>query len=116
MINILWQFHSKRKIFIVLYTLLGDCNRKLKNFKEAKQDYTYVVDNVKYQYSNAKFYRGICEYYLGEKYEALNDFTAYKEMLEKFFYDEAKREFKLKTYSQKDLNNINEWIRATMAL
>ena len=37
-------------------------------------------------------------------------------MLEKFFYDEAKREFKLKTYSQKDLNNINEWIRATMAL
>ena len=101
---------------IKLYTLLGDCNRKLKKFKEAKQNYTYVVDNVKYQYSNARFYRGICEYYLGEKYEALNDFTAYKEMLEKFFYDEAKREFKLKTYSQKDLNNINEWIKATMAL
>lgn len=101
---------------IKLYTTLGDCNRKLGNFKEAKQDYTYVVENVKYQYSNAKFYRGICEYYLGEKNEALSDFMDYRAILEKFFNDEEEREFKLKTYSQKDLNNVYQWIRATTEL
>ena len=101
---------------IKLYTTLGDCNRKIGNFKEAKQNYTYVVDNVKYQYSNAKFYRGICEYYLGEKNEALKDFMDYKTILEKFFNDEEEREFKLKTYSQKDLNNVYQWIRATTEL
>lgn len=101
---------------IKLYTLLGDCNRKLERYKEAKEAYSYVIKNVKYKYSDAKFYRGICEYYLREKEEALNDFEAYKAMLERFFTDEAERTFKLETYSQDDLNRACEWIEATINL
>lgn len=101
---------------IRLYTVLGDCYRQLENYVEAKDAYTYVIDHVKYKYSNAHFYRGICEYYLGDKDGALKDFIEYKSMLEVFFAEEEEREYKYETYSQKDLDRANAWINAAMAL
>lgn len=101
---------------IGLYTVLGDCYRQLENYVEAKDAYTYVIDHVKYKYSNAHFYRGICEYYLGDKDGALKDFVEYKSMLEVFFAEEEEREYKYETYSQEDLDRANAWINAAMAL
>lgn len=101
---------------IRLYTVLGDCYRQLENYVEAKDAYTYVIDHVKYKYSNAHFYRGICEYYLGDKDGALKDFVEYKSMLEVFFAEEEEREYKYETYSQEDLDRANAWINAAMAL
>ena len=88
----------------------------MENYSEAKDAYTYIIDHVKYKYSNAHFYRGICEYYLGDKDSALKDFVEYKSMLEVFFAEEEEREYKYKTYSQEDLDRANAWINAAMAL
>ena len=101
---------------IGLYTTLGDCYLQLENYSEAKDAYTYIIDHAKYKYSNAHFYRGICEYYLGDKDGALKDFIEYKSMLEVFFAEEEEREYKYETYSQEDLDIANAWINAAMAL
>ena len=99
---------------IGLYSLLGDSEKKLKNYSKAKSAYTYVINHVKYTYTDVYFERGQCEFYLNEKESALNDFYKHKQIIEKYLEDQANSEYKDKypTYSNKDLENINLWIAA----
>ena len=97
---------------IGLYSLLGDSEKKLKNYAKAKSAYTYVIDHVKYTYTDVYFERGQCEFYLNEKEAALNDFYKHKQIIEKYLEDQENSEYKDKypTYTNKDIENINLWI------
>ena len=113
--------HAKKLRFdnkddIGLYTVIGDCNKKLERYAEAKKAYSYVIANVRYIYTDAYFQRGQCEYYLNQKEEALRDFYRHKRIVEKYLQDQATSEYKAKypVYTQKHLNNINKWIEATL--
>lgn len=99
---------------IGLYSLLGDSEKKLNNYAKAKEAYSYVVDHVKYTYTDVYFERGQCEFYLNEKEAALNDFYKHKQIIEKYLEEQANSEYKDKypTYTNKDIENINLWIEA----
>lgn len=103
---------------ISIYTTLGDSYYALKKYKEAKEAYNYVVEHVTYQYSDIYFKRGLAEYYLGEKENALQDFYKHREVIDTYLYDQSNSEYPAKypTYNQRNIDNVNGWIRATMAL
>lgn len=103
---------------ISIYTTLGDCNYRLKRYKEAKEAFTYVINNVTYTYSDAYLKRGLCEYYLGEKENALFDFDRHKNIIQSYLDDQAQTDYPAKypTYNQQDLINLDGWIKATRSL
>lgn len=97
---------------IGIYDVIGDCYFELKNYYEAKEAYSYIVNHTSYKYSDVYIYRGICEYYLGEKENALNDFNKHKQVIYTYIEDQANSEYKHPnpTYKQKDIDLVNGWI------
>ena len=106
-----WRF---AKNDIGLYTTLGDAERKLGNYQNAIKAYDYVVENVKYTYTDVYFQRGKCKYYLNEKPSALSDFFKHKNIIEQYLYDQSQSEYKAlyPTYTSEDLDRISKWIEA----
>lgn len=103
---------------ISIYTTIGDCNYKLKKYEEAKTAYNYVINHIIYKYSDVYFKRGRCEYYLGNKTSALKDFYKHKNIINQYLEEEAKSEYPAKypRYTYRNLEKIDGWIKATMAL
>ncbi len=106
--------NAKRKIFVKkddvgLYDVVGDCNKKLKRYEEAKKAFDYVIENVRYAYTDAYFKRGQCEFYLNQKEAALRDFYRHKRIIEKSI------QAGYSVYNQNHLTNINKWIEACLA-
>lgn len=99
---------------IGLYTILGKSEGKLKNYHKAISAYDYVVNNVKYKYTDAYYQRGICKYYLNQKTAALKDFIHHKRIIQNYLENQAQSEYKAKypTYTYDNLKDIEEWIRA----
>lgn len=110
--------HIDSKDDIGLYTVIGDCNKKLKRYEEAKNAYDYVAANVRYVYTDVYFERGQCEYYLNRKEQALGDFYRHRTIIRNYLQDQASCKYKAKypTYTQKSLSNIEKWIQASKNL
>lgn len=92
---------------IALNTVLGDCGLKSKNYNDSIYAFTYVINNVKYIYTDAYFKRGRAYYYLGQYNLALSDFIMHKSIIEQCLQSDCSR------YKAKNLNNINKWIAAS---
>lgn len=103
---------------ISAYTVIGECAYVQKNYKEAKEAYSYIINHVTYKYTDAYLYRGICEYYLNEKQAALNDFEKHKQIINSYIDDQANSEYpsEYPTYTNKSLVNVNQWIDITNRL
>ena len=100
------------------YTVIGKCKYKQKQYKEAKEAYSYIIKHITYKYTDAYLYRGICEYYLNEKQAALNDFEKHKQIINNYIYDRANSDYpdKYPTYTNKDLILVSKWISAVQKL
>ena len=98
--------------------IIGDCAYIHKQYKEAKEAYSYIIEHVTYKYTDAYIYRGICEYYLNEKKAALNDFEKHRQIINNYIDDQANSDYPdhYPTYTNKDLILLNEWINATNEL
>lgn len=107
-----YRFDTKEDI--ALYTTLGECLYKLKRYQEAEDAYDYVIKYSHYTYSDMYFERGRCRYYLLKKDAALEDFNKHKEIIEKYLEDQKTTEYPdmYPRYDQKNLENINLWIKA----
>ena len=99
-------------------TIIGECAYEQKQYKEAKEAYSYVIEHVTYKYTDAYIYRGICEYYLNEKQAALNDFEKHKQIINNYIDDQANSDYpsQYPTYTNKDLILVNQWISAAKKL
>lgn len=99
---------------VSIYTTMGECYYKLKNYKEAKIAYSKVITQVTYKYSNVYFKRGLCNYYLQDYEAAKKDFLKHKEIVYSYLEDQNNSEYKAKhpVYTNKHLVNIEEWIKA----
>ena len=91
---------------------MGNCAGHLKQYREAIEAYDYVVNHVKYTYSDVYFKRGKCKYYLGLYNEALEDFYHHQQIIQQYFDDQKSAEYKDKypRYSNNDLADIQAWI------
>jgi tetratricopeptide (TPR) repeat protein len=107
-----FMFKSVLSEDIGAYTVIGDSSLKLKRYKDAKDAFTYVIDNVKYTYTDAYFKRGKSEYYLGETKEALADFAQHEAIIRTYLDEQANSEYTATypTYTAKDLDDVNEWM------
>ena len=92
---------------IALNTVLGDCGLKSKNYNDSIYSFTYVINNVKYIYTDAYFKRGRAYYYLGQYNLSLSDFIMHKSIIEQCLQSDCSR------YKSENLNNINKWIAAS---
>lgn len=99
-------------------TIIGECAYEQKQYKEAKEAYSYVIEHVTYKYTDAYIYRGICEYYLNEKQAALNDFEKHRQIINSYIDDQANSDYpsKYPTYTNKDLILVSQWINAAQKL
>lgn len=59
------------------YHSRANCYYMLQKYKEAKIDYTRAIELNSVDVSTYKYYRGICNYYLNDTQEALDDFLSY---------------------------------------
>ena len=112
------NFKSNLNNDISAYEVIGKCAYAQKNYKVAKEAYSYIINHVTYKYTDAYLYRGICEYYLNEKQAALMDFEKHKQIINSYIYDQTNSEYPSihPTYTNKNLVNINKWIDATNRL
>jgi len=90
---------------LYLYSVIGDSNYKLKNYREAKEANSYIITHGRNAWHY--FQRGKCEYYLGEYKEAMSDFLSYKAEIE-----ETMRKG-YQWYDEKDLQQVQKWIDKT---
>lgn len=118
-INSKSTFNDARNVKLVkndigLYTTLTDCYMETKRYDEALNAINYVIDHVKYKYTDAYFKRGMCKFYLGDKAGALADFFKHREIINMYLEDQANSEYKAAypTYTNENLENINLWINA----
>ncbi len=99
---------------VSIYTIIGESNYKLGNYKEASEAYTKVINQIIYKYSDVYFQRGKCEYRLGNYQKALADFNKHKSIINQYLQDQRESEYKAKhpTYTDKDLVKLEKWIKA----
>ena len=116
-INSKSTFNDARNVKLVkndigIYTTLTDCYMETKRYDEALNAINYVIDHVKYKYTDAYFKRGMCKFYLGDKAGALADFFKHREIINMYLEDQANSKYKAAypTYTNKNLENINLWI------
>lgn len=90
---------------LYLYSVIGDSNYKLGRYTEAKDAYSYIIENGR----NAWYYyrRGKAEYYLGEYKDAMSDFLTCKANIE------TSMNSKYPMYDSDDLKTVNKWIDKT---
>lgn len=101
------NYKFQRNDKIALYDLIGECSLKIKNYKEAIEAYTYIIDNSKYRYTDAYFNRGQAYYYLRQFNLAKSDFLKHKEIIMNCMQNEY-----CSRYKEKHLKNIELWINA----
>lgn len=101
------NYKFQRNDKIALYDLIGECSLKIKNYKEAIEAYTYIIDNSKYRYTDAYFNRGQAYYYLRQFNLAKSDFLKHKEIIKGCIEEEY-----CSRYEAKHLKNINLWLDA----
>ena len=90
------------------YTLKGKAHYKLEEYALAADAYTKVIENCSYKYTDAYLYRGASKYYAGDIQGALIDFLEHRNIIYKYF--EEMKDVTYPTYTQKDLDLVNEWI------
>lgn len=92
------------------YTLKGKAHYKLGEYALAADAYTKVIENCSYKYTDAYLDRGAAKYYAGDIQGALMDFLEHRTIIYKYF--EEMKDMTYPTYTQKDLDLVNEWISA----
>lgn len=92
---------------ISLYSVIGECSLKIKDYQKAIQAYTYLANNVKYKYTDLYFKRGRAYYNLRQFDLAKNDFIKHKEIIMNCMQNEY-----CSRYKEKHLKNIELWINA----
>ena len=92
------------------YTLKGKAHYKLEEYALSADAYTKVIENCSYKYTDAYFWRGVSRYYAGDIQGALADFLEHRTIIYKYF--EEMKNMSYPTYTQKDLDLVNEWISA----
>lgn len=97
---------------VAIYTLMGNANYQLRNYKESINDYTKVIDLGTYKYTDAYFYLARSKYYYGDKSGALKDFSTHKGIVSEYLEDQRTSEYPAKypQYNQASLANVNKWI------
>jgi len=108
--------NKKHRKEIILYSIIGDCAYKLKQYEKAKNAYTVVAQYSDYKYSYVYFDLGKSEYHMGEKDAALRHFNLHKTMIEEYMKEQENSEYKGSAYDAKDLEKVNNWIQKTNEL
>lgn len=108
------QYRYKHKSDIQLYSALADSYFKNKEWQNAIEAYTYIIQNTKYSYDKSHFKRGQAYYHLRQYDLARQDFLKHKDVILDYLEDQANSEYKAKypTYTNAHLKNIYEWIHA----
>lgn len=99
------NYHFDLRFDLYLYSVIGDSNYKLRRYTEAKDAYSYIIENGRNAWHYFK--RGKCEYYLGDYKDAMSDFLTYKANIEESMNSEYPM------YDQEDLQQVNTWIDNT---
>ncbi len=99
---------------IGLYDILADSYMQLKEYENAITALNYLEHHSKYKYTDVYFKKGMCEFYTNQKNKALEDFEKHRDIIFDYIADQAGSEYKddYPVYTQKDITNINAWIRA----
>lgn len=97
-----------------LYTIIGRCAEKIKDYSSMLEAYDYILKHTKYTYTDAYFGRAKAYYYLRRYNDARKDFLEHKKIIEKYFSDQAAELHKdlYPRYNQKDLDNVELWLNA----
>ena len=100
---------------IGLYDTLANCYMQLKEYNKAISALNYIEKHNKYKFTDVYFKRGMCEFYMNQKNKALDDFEKHRDIIFDYIAEQESSEYKAMypTYTQKDVANINNWIRAT---
>ena len=100
---------------ICLYDTLANCYMQLKEYNKAISALNYIEKHNKYKFTDVYFKRGMCEFYMNQKNKALDDFEKHRDIIFDYIAEQESSEYKAMypTYTQKDVANINNWIRAT---
>lgn len=100
---------------ISAYTIIGECSYKLKQYEQARDAFSYVIEHVTYKYTDAYLWRGKCEYHLKEKQAALRDFQKHSDIIDLYIDEQANSDYpsEYPTYTHKDLIRTNKWISDT---
>ena len=108
------QYKFKHKSDIQLYSVLADSSLKNKEWQNAIEAYTYVIQNTKYVYDESHFERGQAYYHLGQYNLAHQDFLKHKDVILNYLEDQATSEYKARhpKYTNIHLENIYKWIYA----
>ncbi|MBR2069522.1 MAG: hypothetical protein IJ877_07160 [Candidatus Gastranaerophilales bacterium] len=112
------KFHNFKfttKEDISLYSIIAKSERKLENYQEAINAYTYIIDNSHYTYNDSHFWRGWCYYNIGNLSNAHKDFLEHKSIILKYFKDQEETEYKdiYPRYTREDLEKVNSWLAST---
>ena len=99
------KYHFNLHFDLYLYTVIADSNYKLRNYTEAKEAYSYIIDNGRNEWYY--FQRGKSEYYLGEYNEAISDFLTYQAKIE----ETIRKGYQW--YDEDDLQKVQKWIEKT---
>ncbi|MBD9223565.1 hypothetical protein EGQ24_06660 [bacterium] len=88
---------------------------QLKEYNKAISALNYIEKHNKYKFADVYFKRGMCEFYMNQKNKALDDFEKHRDIIFDYIAEQESSEYKAMypTYTQKDVANINNWIRAT---
>ena len=99
---------------IGLYTILAECYMIMEEYEKAIDACNYISQHVKYKYSDIYFKLGMCNYYLNQKQKALEYFNKHRDIIQDYLYEQTTTDYpdKYPTYTQKDLININQWIKS----
>ncbi len=100
---------------IYLYELLGDCYFELKDWQNAIKNYSFVINSKhKAKYSDIYFSRGRAYFELKQYMSAKDDFLKHREIILDYLKTYANDDY-AKTYNQGNLENVEEWIKASDA-
>ena len=102
--------YAKPHSDLYLYQILAHCYHAIEDWEKAIEGYSYVI-NKNDKHMSSYFGRGKMYFYLKRYDEAKQDFIKYRELM----IDDMNywQEHNLSSeYTNKDLTNINEWIKA----
>ena len=102
--------YAKPHSDLYLYQILAHCYHAIEDWEKAIEGYSYVI-NKNDKHMSSYFGRGQMYFYLKKYDEAKQDFIKYRELMidDMNFWREHNMSPK---YNNKDLTNINEWIKA----
>ena len=102
--------YAKPNSDLYLYQLLAGCYHAIDDWEKAADAYSYVI-NKNNKHIESYFHRGKMYFYLKKYDEAKQDFIKYRElMIDDMNY--SREHNRSSEYNNKDLTNINEWIKS----